>query len=79
MHFSEVSSVLRWESNTGTMLVVLCTYTVLYHHRQNAAAGGKIRHCIYKHDKIKHFMQEDELCNAFIKVFPCNFSNQNWI
>lgn len=81
MHSSEVSSVLRLESNTGLipdLLVVLCTYTVLYHQRQNAAAGGRIRHCVYKHNK--HFMQEDNLCNAFIiKVFPCNFSKQNGI
>lgn len=83
MHSSEVGSVLRFESNTGLIpdfLVVLCTYTVLYHHRQNAAAEGKIRHCIYKYNKIKHFMQEDNLCNAFIiKVFPRNFSKQNRI
>lgn len=58
-------------------LAVLCTYC---HHRQNAVAGCKIKHCVYKHNKIKHFMQEDNLCNAFIiKVFPCNFYKQNRI
>lgn len=83
MHSTEVSSVLRFESNTGMIpdfLVVLYTYTVLYHHRQNTVAGGTISHCVYKHNKIKLFMQEDNLCNAFItKGFPCNFSNQNGI
>lgn len=81
MHSSEASSVLRFESNTGLIpdfLVVSCTYTVFYHHRQNAVAEGKIRHRVYKYNKIKHFMQEGNLFNAFIiKVFPCNLSKQN--
>lgn len=83
MPCSEVGSVLSSESNTGMIpdfLVVLGTYSILYHDRQNAVAGGKIRHWIYKHNKIKYFMQEDNICNAFIiNVFPCNFSKQNGI